>query len=373
MAADGAAVDGMPPSAATTRRASASAGLADKAIEVLLLAGKEDDELCGVLRSRGIATVRDLVYLPAWELRDWLLVPEDAAEAILQRAWAACAAPAATAWDLASQRPAAAAAAAPAPLAVLGAALGGGLAGALVEVAGPPGHGKTQFCLHAAALAAARGGEVFWIDTERTFSPQRLLELLLAAHGGEESLAMDALGRVRCRSCASLLDLSRIVEELASCASRGEPLPALLVIDSVASVARSEGGGDGGAASRRDYIPKRQAMLNSLASLLKMLASTAVVVGSLQRMAVLVTNQVHGDPSRGGCKVTLGNVWHHAVNHRVVISRSGHGRLSFQPLPAVGAEDVRYLRLEKSACAAPFTICFVIGPAGLQEVGTRRG
>lgn len=28
-------------------------------------------------RSRGIATVRDLVYLPAWELRDWLLVPEE--------------------------------------------------------------------------------------------------------------------------------------------------------------------------------------------------------------------------------------------------------------------------------------------------------
>ena len=30
---------------------------------------------------------------------------------------------------------------------------------ALLEVAGPPGAGKTQFCLHTAALTAANGGE----------------------------------------------------------------------------------------------------------------------------------------------------------------------------------------------------------------------
>ena len=80
---------------------------------------------------------------------------EEEATALLARAWAACASMPMSAWDLAArgqtlrrQRM---------PLPTLERALQG--LPTLLEVAGPPGAGKTQFCLHAAALSAANGGE----------------------------------------------------------------------------------------------------------------------------------------------------------------------------------------------------------------------
>ena len=65
-------------------------------------------------------------------------------------------------------------------------ALGGGLSrGALTEVVGPAGVGKTQLCLTMAAVAGLRedlgglgeGTGVLFLDTERKFSPTRLVEI----------------------------------------------------------------------------------------------------------------------------------------------------------------------------------------------------
>mmetsp|Transcript_3696 Transcript_3696/g.9578 ORF Transcript_3696/g.9578 Transcript_3696/m.9578 type:complete len:382 (+) Transcript_3696:101-1246(+) len=347
---------GAPPPPAAT---------ADAPLEALL---GDDAPLCGALRARRLQLVKDLVYVPAYELRDWLLVTEDRAEALLAKSWAACAAQATTAWDLAAIRSPAVASRAPTPLPSLTEALGGGIAGVFMEVAGPPGAGKTQFCLHLAALTAAQGGDVFWIDTERTFSPQRLLELLEAVCGigpAAEERAFQALQRVRRRLCTSLQELSGIVEELAHCASRHEALPALLIIDSVASVARNEGGDPLTATSRRDSIPKRQAALNTLASHLKAIAATPVAVGVVQRPAVVVTNQVAGDPISGGCRVALGNVWHHAVNWRLVLSRGNPG-VELQANVAAPSDE-RWLFVEKSPCSGPLSIPFVVAGAGLQE------
>mmetsp|Transcript_85801 Transcript_85801/g.246250 ORF Transcript_85801/g.246250 Transcript_85801/m.246250 type:complete len:395 (+) Transcript_85801:53-1237(+) len=345
------------------------------------LFGERNATICGALRARKVHLVKDLVYVPAWELRDWLLLPEVEAEALLAAAWAACAARPSTAWDLSTQFAARASAScnAPAPLPSLRESFGGGgLAGSFVEVAGPPGVGKTQFCLHAASLAAAQGGEVFWIDTERTFAPQRLLELLESMcsngctdmHDDSQEPALEALARIRRRFCASLPDLHSIVAELAQRATRREVLPSLIIIDSVASVARLDGG-----ESRRDAIPKRQALLNTIASLLKGLVSSPIAPSRSpdsrendQRPAVLVTNQVSGDPVNGGHKVTLGNVWHHAVNWRLVLSHDHGGSSALHgPLMVNPQRLCRLLLVEKSPCTGPLLIRFSVSAMGLQE------
>mmetsp|Transcript_59084 Transcript_59084/g.117423 ORF Transcript_59084/g.117423 Transcript_59084/m.117423 type:complete len:281 (-) Transcript_59084:49-891(-) len=59
--------------------------------------------------------------------------------------------------------------------------LGGGLlAGAVTELVGPAGAGKSQFCLAAAARVVLSGHHVVYLDTERGFSPSRLREVLSA-------------------------------------------------------------------------------------------------------------------------------------------------------------------------------------------------
>ena len=65
--------------------------------------------------------------------------------------------------------------------------LGGGLAtGTVSEVVGPSGCGKTQFCLTHVVETVARLWEthasVVYIDTEGTFSAERLMQIASARH-----------------------------------------------------------------------------------------------------------------------------------------------------------------------------------------------
>ncbi len=56
--------------------------------------------------------------------------------------------------------------------------LGGGLReGTLLEVAGETSSGKTQLALAVAALGAARGEALVWVDTTGSFAPQRLVAM----------------------------------------------------------------------------------------------------------------------------------------------------------------------------------------------------
>nr|QDO16402.1 DNA repair protein RAD51-like protein 2 [Lingulodinium polyedra] len=330
-----------------------------------------DPALCDLLQSRKVQSLQDLVFLPPWELRDWLLVSEDEATAVLSRAWAACAPPMATAWDaLAAQ----AHPRVPTPLRALNDVVGGGLSGSFLEVAGPPSAGKTQLCLHLAALTAAEGGEVFWLDTERTFAPPRVHELLEsicrsrapACGGGADpgAAALAALQRIRARVCLSLQELHTVVADLVRRAQQGDGLPALLVVDSVAALARNVGDVGG---QMSVLIPQRQRALSSLASLLKVLASMPASPAAPAPPGIVVTNQVSGDPTTGGSKVTLGHVWHHAVNWRLVLSHLPPGDARGHGTKERAADGRRFLHVEKSPCSAPFTVCCTIGPGGLAE------
>ena len=63
-------------------------------------------------------------------------------------------------------------------------ALGGGLhRGTITEFVGPPGAGKTQFCLTLSAVVSAtavadKEPRIAYIDTEGAFSPKRLFEMV---------------------------------------------------------------------------------------------------------------------------------------------------------------------------------------------------
>jgi len=62
--------------------------------------------------------------------------------------------------------------------------LGGGLhSGQVIELVGRAGVGKTQWCISMAARVARNGRGVIYVDTEGKFSPERLVQVLLAMGG----------------------------------------------------------------------------------------------------------------------------------------------------------------------------------------------
>jgi RecA/RadA recombinase len=224
-------------------------------------------------------------------------------------------------------------------------------------------------------LAALEGGEVFWLDTEHTFSPPRALELLRAIRGAgsladpaADGQALDALQRIRRRVCSSLGDVHTIASDLVQRTQEGAELPALVIVDSIAAVARNDG--DVLAEDQRSWVPKRQAALSALAGLFKSLVAFRVAGSSQAPSCVVVTNQVSGDPARGGNKVALGHVWHHAVNWRVVLSHLPPGDERGLGAKENSVGGGRFLHLEKSPCVGPLSLQFLIDPAGLREVAS---
>lgn len=362
---------GIGSSAGSTVRAKLAA---DTPLEVFL---KDDAISCQLLLAHNICRMRDLVCLPACELRDWLLLPQDEATEFLARACSACAAPVVSALDLAASelsRPTMRT-----RLPSLDAALNGSIAGVFLEIAGPPGTGKTQLCHHLAARAAAAGFTVFWLDTENTFSAARVLEVLATSGVGDRDdmdgaarpgmqdgrgHALSALQRIRRRQCESLQELRTLASELERRARAGGELPGLIIVDSVAAVARN--GGDP-AQSRREHMIQRSSALSALAGLFKSTMSSPG--GGSAPPGVIVTNQVMGDPNGGGSKVALGHVWHHAVNWRLVLSHLPPGDVRGLGSSVQASAGRRYLRVEKSPCAAPFCVEVGIGPAGVWEAG----
>ncbi|KQK85299.1 DNA repair protein RAD51 2 [Amazona aestiva] len=124
---------------------------------------------------------------------------------------------------------------------------GGVPCGSLTEITGPPGCGKTQFCIMTSVLATlpvsmgGLDGAVIYIDTESAFSAERLIEIA----GNRFPTYFDSEEKLLCMTrsihlyqeltCGSVLKrIMSLEEEIISKKVK------LVIIDSIASVVRKE-------------------------------------------------------------------------------------------------------------------------------------
>jgi DNA repair protein RadA len=193
--------------------------------------------------------------------------------------------------------------------------LGGGLeTQAMTEMIGEYGVGKTQLCLMLsvmAQLSKTKGGlegNVIYVDSEGTFSPERLYHI--ASTKGldpEQALNEIILARVY-NSDHQCLIIDHLFKKCP------EENAKLVVVDSMISHFRGEYLG-------RESLAERQQLLNQNLHKLVRLAEA-------YNLAVVVTNQVQANPTQffgNPNRPAGGHVMAHACTHRVYIRRGKEG------------------------------------------------
>ena len=194
--------------------------------------------------------------------------------------------------------------------------LGGGFeTQALVEVYGEFGSGKTQIG-HQLAVNCTRpvdqgglDGDVFYIDTEDTFRPERITQMA-RGHGLDPEYVLSRIHVARAYNSAHQMLLADEIKRM----SKGLNVK-MIIVDSLTSHFRAEFIG-------RGMLARRQQKLNSHLKDLKKLAD-------VNNALVLVTNQVHskpdamwGDPT----KPIGGHILAHASTFRLYLRKAKGGR-----------------------------------------------
>tara|TARA_B100000401_G_scaffold410762_1_gene329091 strand:- start:107 stop:1108 length:1002 start_codon:yes stop_codon:yes gene_type:complete len=194
--------------------------------------------------------------------------------------------------------------------------LGGGFeTQAIVEVYGEFGSGKTQVGHQLAVntiLTENQGGlngEVFYIDTEDTFRPERIAQMAEAV-GLDPQGVLDRIHVARAYNSAHQILL---VDEIKKMSKNLDVK--LIIVDSLTSHFRAEYIGRGMLATRQQKLNRHMKELKQLAD--------------IQNAIVLVTNQVQskpdamwGDPTRA----VGGHIVGHASTFRLYLRKSKGGR-----------------------------------------------
>jgi len=188
--------------------------------------------------------------------------------------------------------------------------LGGGLEPrAIYELAGEFGAGKTQLCHQLAVTAQLSsnrggvGGKVFYIDSEGTFSPERI-EAIAKRFEMDPEYVLDNVLNVEAVNVDHQVDCLRtdVVKAIEEEGVR------LVIVDSLISHFRAEYAG-------RDQLALRQQRLNYFIDWLLRIARVYDIY-------VVVTNQVLEIPVawRGGQKMPAGgNIVAHGTTHRFML------------------------------------------------------
>jgi DNA repair protein RadA len=224
--------------------------------------------------------------------------------------------------------------------------LGGGFEPqAVTEFYGIYGCGKTQICHTASVMAqlpkeqGGLNGEVIWIDTEGTFRPERIRDIVIERgliplkdkdkksdpnEPVDEADVMKFLDRITVANATNASHQELIVDEIRSLMevhnkdtkdgkiSDSDPRPVLIIVDSLTTHFRVEYTG-------RGLLQPKQASLNKhIHKLLK--------TAEIYNVAVIITNQVIANPEGFGnpIKPVGGNVLAHASTYRVYL-RKGTG------------------------------------------------
>ncbi|MEM2001537.1 MAG: DNA repair and recombination protein RadA [Candidatus Methanomethylicaceae archaeon] len=190
--------------------------------------------------------------------------------------------------------------------------LEGGLEPGITELIGAYGTGKTQLCLQLCVtvqLTANSGGlngSAFYIDTEDTFKPERLLQIV-KRFGVEDDRLLDGVYCFRAinsdHQFEGLREAVRYIKEKSV---------KLLIVDSLTSHFRSEYPG-------RENLVLRQQRLNSFMHALQRLVSIYDVI-------VVVTNQVldvpEVIPGARPARPVGGNIVAHGSTFRLWLERA---------------------------------------------------
>ena len=193
--------------------------------------------------------------------------------------------------------------------------LGGGLeTQAITEFVGEFGAGKSQICMKLSVMTqlppteGGLEGKVLFIDTEGTFSAQRVHQMATALKIDPEKI-LD--GIIYSRVYNSDHQILTVDHAFKICQEENIKL---LIVDSILSHFRGEYIG-------RESLSERQQRLNShLHKLLR--------IAQALNLAVVITNQVQanpqaffGDPTRPAG----GNILAHASTHRVMLKKASQG------------------------------------------------
>ncbi|XP_060030739.1 DNA repair protein RAD51 homolog 2 isoform X2 [Erinaceus europaeus] len=304
-------------------------------------------EMCDRLSRHQIVTCKDFLCLSPLELMKMTGLSYGGVHELLCMVSRACAPQMQTAYEIQTQR---SAALLPAflstTLPALDEALHGGVAcGSLTEITGPPGCGKTQFCIMMSVLATlptnmgGLGGAVVYIDTESAFSAERLVKIAesrFPRYFDTEEKLLSTSSKVHLYqelSCDAVLQRIESLEE--EIISKGVKM---VIIDSVASVVRKEFDTQlqGNMRERSKFLAKEAASLKYLAKefsipviltnqitthLSRALASQADLVSPADDLSL-------SEGTSGSSCVTaaLGNTWSHCVNTRLILQNLGSGR-----------------------------------------------
>ena len=194
--------------------------------------------------------------------------------------------------------------------------LGGGFeTQSICEVFGEFGSGKTQIGHQLAVntiLPVSQGGlngEVFYIDTEDTFRPERIAQMAEAVGMDPQ----DALDRIHVARAYNSAHQMLLVDEIKRMAKSIDVK--LVIVDSLTSHFRAEYVGRGMLASRQQKLNKHLKELKQLSD--------------VQNALILVTNQVMSNPAAlwgDPTKAIGGHIVGHASTFRLYLRKSKGGR-----------------------------------------------
>ena len=194
--------------------------------------------------------------------------------------------------------------------------LGGGFeTQSICEVFGEFGSGKTQIGHQLAVntiLPLSQGGlngEVFYIDTEDTFRPERIAQMAEAVGMDPQ----DALDRIHVARAYNSAHQMLLVDEIKRMAKSIDVK--LVIVDSLTSHFRAEYVGRGMLASRQQKLNKHLKELKQLSD--------------VQNALILVTNQVMSNPAAlwgDPTKAIGGHIVGHASTFRLYLRKSKGGR-----------------------------------------------
>ncbi|XP_042469101.1 DNA repair protein RAD51 homolog 2-like isoform X2 [Zingiber officinale] len=299
--------------------------------------------LANVFSARNILTAKDALSLPEFDLMALLDVDRDQVRTAVARISEIACPPCRTALSLMEDR-ALTGGYLPTRLLGLDRALRGGIPfGALTELVGPSGIGKTQFCLKLALLAAlpssygGLNGRVIYMDTESKFHSTRLIEIGRSSFPhifNSEGMAQEMAGRIIVLRPASLDELTESLQQIQLIILQHDVK--LLIVDSMAAILVGE--------NERSTTGQKQHSCHLPLSFLKSLAE-------FSQIPIVVTNQVR---SQNNYEVVhypfQGIQWAHAVTIRLIFeAHSGQ----------------RFIKISKSPTSPAIAFPFLVKSSGI--------